>query len=534
MAEVKEMNFKLAKPYLAFFNEISKGNYKTWGVYDFFLENGGTGCVDKINVILRIDVDTSLGFSFSRDLASFLHTKKLSATFFFLPHCVEYNIYQGSTLKDISQMGFEVGIHSNHYYYEITQGKNALKAIKEDVKKISSFLKINIKGMTYHGNPYLDKIGKCNWDVYKNIPPKQLGLEYHDGWRSNYLHPDSFMTWKPNTDYRLSDFHGISNVWKYMPNLPLKILKKVKKGESIHVCIHPRNARLGTAPKEFKFQVVKKKFKLQVLFPSKLLTKKVLGFSMTFLAKVIILLFYPFIRNKRELLSVGEVVDSAKEIEKLYSKGINFWLNKIAEFGLNNFSKVLDVGCGGGHWSIAFSRVSKEVHSIEPFARRLQLAAEKAGKYGAKNITFYQAKAEELPLPNDSVDLVFCWGVLMFADSDKAFSEFSRVLKEQGVLFLTVDGLGYFLREFNKAVQSKNTYLARYCISTILKTKILNPLLKKDYPAHYFTYGKIKNLAEKYGFTVLDLSEESIFGGPKFFWGFPIVIKLKAIKRSLK
>lgn len=61
---------------------------------------------------------------------------------------------------------------------------------------------------------------------------------------------------------------------------------------------------------------------------------------------------------------------------------------------------------------------------------------------GITNIRFFQADAENTKLPNDSIDVIICSGMLHHLDLSFAFYELRRILKPGGII-LAVEALDY-------------------------------------------------------------------------------------------
>jgi SAM-dependent methyltransferase len=95
--------------------------------------------------------------------------------------------------------------------------------------------------------------------------------------------------------------------------------------------------------------------------------------------------------------------------------------------------KVLDLASGAGEPAIALAaRVGSEgrVTALDLSAELLVIAEDRARQRGLKNFSTCQADAQALPFRNQSFDLVTCrFGVMFFADCDKALSEVHRVLR---------------------------------------------------------------------------------------------------------
>lgn len=101
--------------------------------------------------------------------------------------------------------------------------------------------------------------------------------------------------------------------------------------------------------------------------------------------------------------------------------------------------RVLDVGCGGGAQLDELRRKECRTVGIEPDWACL-IQCQKQG------LTVVQARAEDIPVRNSSLDGVICKGVLPYTDEPRALQEISRVLKVGAVCHFADLGAGYYLR----------------------------------------------------------------------------------------
>ena len=77
---------------------------------------------------------------------------------------------------------------------------------------------------------------------------------------------------------------------------------------------------------------------------------------------------------------------------------------------LNRSMKVMDVGCGSGRWAALVAPRVAELHCVDPAEAALRVAERNLS--GSSNTVFHVASVEELPVPDDSIDLAYSLGVL--------------------------------------------------------------------------------------------------------------------------
>jgi len=99
--------------------------------------------------------------------------------------------------------------------------------------------------------------------------------------------------------------------------------------------------------------------------------------------------------------------------------------------------KVLDIACGTGYGSFLLSENSQEVIGMDISTESVDYANQKFIK---ENLSFKQASAAEIPLPDKSMDVIVSYETIEHVDEEtqhKAMKEFARVLKNDGVLIIS-------------------------------------------------------------------------------------------------
>jgi arsenite methyltransferase len=110
--------------------------------------------------------------------------------------------------------------------------------------------------------------------------------------------------------------------------------------------------------------------------------------------------------------------------------------NPTALAQLNEGEVVLDLGSGGGiDVLLSAKRVgsSGKVFGLDMTDEMLALARTNKQKAGIENVEFLKGEIENIPLPDNSVDVIISNCVInLSADKDRVFSEAFRVLKPGG------------------------------------------------------------------------------------------------------
>jgi SAM-dependent methyltransferase len=124
--------------------------------------------------------------------------------------------------------------------------------------------------------------------------------------------------------------------------------------------------------------------------------------------------------------------------QSLDPHGPDALLDLVATFDLPAGAAGIDIGCGRGEHTLALAeRFGFDMLGVDPISR-------------PAGIRFEPGTAEQLPVPDESVDLIWCRDVLSHvADLPRAFSEMRRVLRPGGraMVYLMLAGDRLELRE---------------------------------------------------------------------------------------
>ena len=111
-------------------------------------------------------------------------------------------------------------------------------------------------------------------------------------------------------------------------------------------------------------------------------------------------------------------------------------------------TSIVDVGCGPGTITagLAAAAAPGSVLGIDQSGRQLASARARAEQLGLTNVRFAEGSCYELPLDDDSVDLVFSHALLEhLADPVQALAEMRRVLRPGGAVAVCSPDWGGFI-----------------------------------------------------------------------------------------
>jgi SAM-dependent methyltransferase len=102
-------------------------------------------------------------------------------------------------------------------------------------------------------------------------------------------------------------------------------------------------------------------------------------------------------------------------------------------------STVLDLGCGAGMDTIIAAEktgLQGKVIAVDFSESMIRRAQQGASEHGCGNATFHVADAEEIPLPDGSVDVALVNGIFNLSPfRERVFSELARVLRGGGTVY---------------------------------------------------------------------------------------------------
>jgi len=171
---------------------------------------------------------------------------------------------------------------------------------------------------------------------------------------------------------------------------------------------------------------------------------------------------------------------------------------------------VLDGGCGSGKFSTAIAQFgAAKVIGLDLGEKGLEFARKQAAKvpYG-KNLEYIHGSLLDIPMENESVDMVWSNGVIHHTlDYEKCISEFARIIKPGGTLFLYVNGRFGLFELLQDTLRLADADIPRHLFQHFIKSLGVNSgrlywLMDCLYaPYEYKSREGVIALLEKHGFS---------------------------------
>jgi len=126
---------------------------------------------------------------------------------------------------------------------------------------------------------------------------------------------------------------------------------------------------------------------------------------------------------------------------RIYQDRMETTLRWIEELGLPATAHLLEIGCGAGFATVALARRGYRIDALDSVPAMINLTSKRLVEAGAaERVRIVQADVRHLPMPDNSLDLVFALGVLPWLDDPvAAIREMARVTRPGGYVLVSAD-----------------------------------------------------------------------------------------------
>ena len=203
-------------------------------------------------------------------------------------------------------------------------------------------------------------------------------------------------------------------------------------------------------------------------------------------------------------LACGLRQDEIDFLKRCYDRPLDNYLSRIEAIGFTGGKMVLDAGCGFGQWSLALSEKNETVIGLDVSASRVRVCRELAYRLAKDRLIFVPGSMNRLPFKDRLFDFIFCYGAIMFCDERVALSEFARVLKPGGKMYVCGNGIGLYLHFIlNRGLLMGKTYYLKGGMKSIFNT-----LIGRRDRSHYSSRKRIQKILSDCSLVLNDFSSE--------------------------
>lgn len=103
-------------------------------------------------------------------------------------------------------------------------------------------------------------------------------------------------------------------------------------------------------------------------------------------------------------------------------------------YGSVNDIEIADIGCGTGLSTFLWAPHAKQVYGIEPNVDMINIARNNLVAAPVEGVQFINGSSTDIPLRDDSIDLITCSQSFHWMEPTTSLREFSRILKQGGLL----------------------------------------------------------------------------------------------------
>lgn len=196
-----------------------------------------------------------------------------------------------------------------------------------------------------------------------------------------------------------------------------------------------------------------------------------------------------------------------------FLKSVDLFKKRFEE---NNFDmeyfkgkKCLDLGCGGGRYSIALSLLgAQHVTGVDVSDTGIADAKMRAEKLNITNTDFIVYEGAILPFEDETFDCVIWSGVLMHMENPElAMQEVSRIVKKSGMIYMLVYATGGVRWPMVNQLRNLSSFITLEKMDLAFKTSGLDVNKRRTYLddlyvplIDFYSFDRLNTLLKKNGF----------------------------------
>lgn len=159
----------------------------------------------------------------------------------------------------------------------------------------------------------------------------------------------------------------------------------------------------------------------------------------------------------KDILNIGKKFLNDNDFsffKRVWSQDLNIYKDRLSSIDFNQKNNVLDAGCGFGQWSLQLSILNNNIYAIDNDHTRINILKELKKLKSIENIHENVGNIQNLEFENNFFDALFCYSSIYFSDVSKTLDEFYRVLKPNGIIYISTNDIGWY---FHNLIDGHNS-----------------------------------------------------------------------------
>lgn len=184
---------------------------------------------------------------------------------------------------------------------------------------------------------------------------------------------------------------------------------------------------------------------------------------------------------------------------------------KLVHIGFSGFDLVIDAACGTGFWANTLTQINKNVIGYD---NSIEMIKEAHGRYAnITNLNFIAASLLHQPFKDIKADAIICADSLMFVNPISTLNSFHKILKSNGKVYISVNGIGWIFNcIFSRGIKKKDISKINMGLKIMLDT-LIRRLFSQTYKVTntVYTLRDLRKIASITNFKVIYAGYEGTY-----------------------